>query len=426
MERLTRDFRRLIQEHRDRWPYVVGGFLVICVGVYALTHENTTYVYRNEGKPEYRDAKVLGSRNESLYEGKERILSKVVRDLQASQASLKETQSRLQSKLDELEKAKLETPQPLPSPDGHSSQLGAQGQRPGTYATAPGGIVTGPGIDGLDARRFDHLESSAASTFGFGRNTSGRAPGPQTISFPVKEVAVDRTENIVIPPGSYVKAKLMTGVEAPEGKTYPVLLQLDYAYIVPNKHRLDLSGCFMIAKSTGNLSIERVEMQATKLSCVSKDGRMFEREVAGFIADDKDNSFAVMGSVNSKQDRVAAMAFLSSVVKGVGSALQQAQTSTQSNSGVGGQTNSTNVTGSQAAYIAGGGASEAAGQVTQWYLKQAQNLLPTINIGSGQDVWVIMQETVKLPQDYFRKPGKGESNDSFYTYISRLGDSPRP
>ena len=146
---------------------------------------------------------------------------------------------------------------------------------------------------------------------------------------------------------------------------------------------------------------------------------MFEREVNGFVADDKDNSFAVMGSVNSKQDRVAAMAFLSSIVEGVGKALQQAQT-TQQVTPLGGSQSA--LTGNGAEYMAAGGASNAASMVTQWYLKQAQNLLPTINIGSGQDVWVIMQDTIKLPTDYFRQNLKGGVNANSYSYLSRVLD----
>ena len=205
---------------------------------------------------------------------------------------------------------------------------------------------------------------------------------------------------VKIPSGSFVKAKLLTGVEAPEGKALPVLLQADYAFVGPNKSRIDLTGCFLIAKSSGNLSIERVEMQVTKISCVSKSGRMFDKKINGFVTDAKDNAFAIMGQVNSKQDRVASMAFLSSVVEGISESLQQAQTTTQTYST--GLTSSL-VTGKSGQYMAAGGASSAASQVTQWYLKHAQDLLPTINVGSGQDVWLIVQDTVELPNWYFRK-----------------------
>ena len=180
----------------------------------------------------------------------------------------------------------------------------------------------------------------------------------------------------------------------------------------------------MIAKAQGDLSTERVQMQATKLSCVSKRGGMFEREVNGFVADDVDNSFAVIGRVNSKQDRVAATAFLSSIVAGIGKAIQQAQT-TQQVTPLGGS--QTVLTGDQTKLIAAGGAADAASLVTQWYLKQAQNLLPTINVGSGQNVWVVMQDQVDLPKEYFNQnavsnPVGGPQNASIYSYFTRVAD----
>ena len=244
---------------------------------------------------------------------------------------------------------------------------------------------------------------------------------PSIISFPVQKKERVHEMTVKIPAGSFVKAKLLTGVEAPEGKPLPVLLQADYAFVGPNQSRIDLTGCFLIAKSSGNLSIERVEMQVTKISCVSKSGRMFDKTVNGFVTDAKDNSFAVMGDINSKQGRVAAMAFLSSVVKGVSRSLQQAQTTTQTHaSGV----TSSLISGDQGKYLAAGGIGGAASQVTQWYLQHAQNLLPTIHVGSGRDVWLIMQDTVDLPNWYFRKEMQskemgGEKGRSFL-YLSRF------
>jgi conjugal transfer pilus assembly protein TraB len=190
---------------------------------------------------------------------------------------------------------------------------------------------------------------------------------------------------------------------------------MDYAFIGPNESKIDLSGCFGISKAQGDLSTERVQMQVTKLSCVSKQGRLFERDINGFVADDKDNSFAVIGDVNSKQDRVAAQAFLSSIVEGVGKAIQQTQT-TQQTTPLGGSQST--VTGDAAKYIAAGGASEAASQVTQWYLRQAQGLLPTINVGSGQDIWVVMQDKVELPNWYFKKAKIEKSVFGYFTTLA--------
>lgn len=424
VNRIKRDLLPLVAAHRDKLPYVIAGVIILMFYLVSKGREEVTRVYHSDDKVDFKDARVLGSQGESLYEGKERLLSKTIKDLLDAQKSFKESTASIEARIATLEQGKSNPSQgAAPTEKKDSVGLAGNPQANGDVSQ----VRLGPPPDGLEVSRSSGRSPNyaltaaprAAPTFG-GYSGASRTPrGSTVISFPVKEVSLDKTSGVVIPPGSYVKAKVMTGVEAPEGKTYPVLLQLDYAYIVPNKKRLDLSGCFMIVKSQGDLSTERVQMQASKLSCVSPDGKMFERDVSGFVADDKDNSFAVIGSVNSKQDRVAAMAFLSSVAEGVGKAIQQAQT-TQSMNPLGGT--SSIVTGSSMAYLGAGGASNAAGMVTQWYLQQAQKLLPTINIGSGQDVWVVMQETVRLPNEYFRKNLKGGSNEGVYTYFSRIGE----
>lgn len=413
-KRWIKDAQAFAEENRRFWPH--AGAVLVCLLIYAFSRSNddVVHIYKSETSPDFKDARVLGSQGDSIYEGKERLLMKTLRDL-------REAQTTLQAKVEELEKSRgsqpstaqpygpipMQSPSPVPlvqTPEGASDPKALLAKEP---------IRVGPTPENLPITTF------SSSHLSHGAFHSRERSGNSIISFPVKDLPQTESEGVVLPAGSYVKAKLMTGVEAPEGKTYPALLQLDYAYIVPNHHKLDLSGCFMIAKSEGDLSTERVQMQATKISCVSKSGKMFEREVNGFIADDKDNSFAVIGSVNSKQDRVAAMAFLSSIVEGVGKAIQSAQT-TQQMTPLGGAQSM--LTGNQMQYIGAGGAANAAGMVTQWYLRQAQNLLPTINIGSGQNVWVVMQDTVKLPNDYFRKNMNGGANESVYTYFSRIVD----
>jgi hypothetical protein len=419
--RIKRDLGDLISQHRDKMPYLVAIACLLIFYVVSKGHEQITRVYHSDDKVDFKDARVLGSQGESLYEGKERLLSKTIKDLVEAQKAFKESTASIDLRIANLEQGK--------KPEGLAGNLDAK-KTPEEVKKAVEGQPSDPvrmGAEptGLEVRQFPSHAPDSPANAPLGRVGGSASEAPRfarsnsLISFPVKEVSSEKTSGVVIPPGSYVKAKVMTGIEAPEGKTYPVLLQLDYAYIVPNKKRLDLSGCFMIVKSQGDLSTERVQMQASKLSCVSPDGKMFERDVNGFVADDKDNSFAVIGSVNSKQDRVAAMAFLSSVAEGVGKAIQQAQT-TQTLNPLGG--NSSAITGNSMAYMGAGGASSAAGMVTQWYLQQAQKLLPTINVGSGQNVWVVMQDTVRLPNDYFRKNSKGGTDEGVYTYFSRVGE----
>ncbi len=421
----------------------LGGGLLSMVGLWVL-HEpdnrNSSRVFKQDSHLDFKNASILGNPSRILLQEEESNLSKTQRTVLESQSLLKKEVDSLKSELQQLRASGNSVPNPSASPTAH--QDGAVfGPQP---LPSPGMSLeaghTAPGEEFNHTQISDQVSTHAAAPLPVSRHNAGRSvgnrmglnelgplpkekkPGSTMISFPVKGngKAYLKKPSIVLPSGSYVKAVLLTGVEAPEGKTYPVLMQLDFAYVIPNDKRLDLSGCFMIAKAQGDLSTERVQMQATKLSCISKKTGMFEREVNGFVADDADNSFAVIGRVNSKQDRVAATAFLASIVSGIGKAIQQAQT-TQQTTPLGGA--QAVITGDQAKYIGAGGASEAASQVTQWYLKQAQNLLPTINVGSGQEVWIVMQDQVDLPKDYFNQNSSGGiSNASIYSYFTRIDE----
>lgn len=394
LRRLRRDFA----ERRIVLPAIIVAGVVALIFTFSKASDRT--VHKSIVKPagEYHSQRVLSAPANSIVDGKERILAKRTAEVQRFQKTVLDQFATFDRRLADLETHTSQVPtSPPPTPIPPPAQA-----LPGSQAEAQSS-----GDPAIRSRSYGGRPQYP---------TLSRS-GPEVISFPVKGQKSEQEVTITIPSGSFVKAKLLTGVEAPEGKTYPVLVQLDFAYILPNHHRLDLSGCFMILKATGNLSIERVEMQATKLSCVAQNGTMFERKVNGFIADDRDNSFAVMGRVNTKQHRVAATAFLTSVVAGIGRAIQQAQT-TQQTTPLGGSQSV--VTGSQAQFIGAGGAATAAEMVAQWYLRQAQNLLPTINVGSGQDVWVVLQEQVHLPQSYFHSLTKGEEDESMFTYFTNL------
>lgn len=407
--------------HRKAAAAGIAAIGIVVLLTYASGSEDTRLLIRTDGIPDFKNASVLGNPGEKVLQGEEALFSRQQKQILDSQKQLEAEVSSLRGQFGQLQGVSA-VPSGVPSPSPSTSPA-PSGVQPGS-ATTPVRLGPAPDQYGTGSAR-DTIPTSQAApegrNFGFSQsaNRSG-GTGPGIVSFPVKTsgAAYLKRPSISLPTGSYVKGKLLTGVEAPEGKTYPVLLQLDFAFVIPNHKRLDLTGCFAIAKAQGDLSTERVQMQASKLSCVSEKGGFFEREINGFVADDADNSFAVMGSVNSKQDRVAAMAFLASVVSGIGKAIQQAQT-TQQLTPLGGAQSI--VTGDQAKYIGAGGVSDAASQVTQWYLKQAQNLLPTINVGSGQDIWIVMQDSVDLPKDYFTQNGnEGVEHASIYSHFTRI------
>lgn len=199
----------------------------------------------------------------------------------------------------------------------------------------------------------------------------------------------------VLPAGSWVRAKLLTGVEANSQYAYEVTLQLDYAFTGPNGSKMSMQGCLMVAEAMADLSIERVIIRPRKLSCVRDSGEYVERKVAGFVAG-KDSATGLQGVYSSKQGQVFLAALLASVAKGAGEAVQLSQFEET----VGGSENAQvarNFKGDVGQFAVAKGATEAATMVTDWYLQRAKSLLPTIKSGSGQDVWVILTDSVMVP-----------------------------
>ncbi|MFK7824833.1 MAG: TraB/VirB10 family protein [Oligoflexales bacterium] len=410
MKNLNRSLIQKFKKIREKpgvFLFIAALFLIL--GTYIFSKHQDTKIITYENQAQNFEAGRVISRNNEIYKRKDKIYTDKVESLESKLEDLAKQLANYEQSLakEDLNQEAIEKEGesniPTSSRQEHLPPLSSpQFQKP-PRDFASSIVQTGPEVQDLsnpDIKRRKHITKNKT--------------GPATISFPVKSNSKEENHTVQIPSGSFVKARLLTGIEAPEGKALPVLLQADYAFIGPNKSKVDLSGCFLIAKSTGNLSIERVEMQATKISCVSRSGKAFERKLSGFVADGKDNSFAVMGEVNSKQDRVASMAFLSSVVDGIGKAISQAQTSSVTSQNGG---SSTSITGSEGRYVAANGASNAATTITNWYLKHAERLLPTINIGSGQEAWIVVQEPVSLPNWYFKKPQNKQGGMSFLSKI---------
>lgn len=201
----------------------------------------------------------------------------------------------------------------------------------------------------------------------------------------------------VLPAGSFVRARIVSGVEAIENEPYPVLLQLEYAFTGPNKSKIDLSNCFMIAKAKANLSTERVIMDTETLSCVKENGEHYKISARAYTAGE-DSSFGSTGTYISKQGQVLLAAILANIAKNAGEAVAAAQQTTQIVTGnAGAPASATNVTGDKAAFVAGKSIIDAGSLIANWYLEQAKKLVPSIGIGSGQTVHVIMLDTVRVP-----------------------------
>ncbi len=200
------------------------------------------------------------------------------------------------------------------------------------------------------------------------------------------------------------------GVQVPMGETYPALLQIDYAFVKPNNKRIDLSGCFIVAKAEGDLSTERLQMSPHSISCYNKSGMYFKKDkLVGWAADTKDNDFALRAEVNLNQGRVAQSAFAKALIDGLGQSLER---NTKSVGGKGIDDQSPSVVIKESGQQVGS-------MVADFYLSYLKGLRPTMKVTSGRDAWLVLGSDIELPYEFFKKEDSNENNFEFVTDLFR-------
>lgn len=291
-------------------------------------------------------------------------------------------------------------PQPAPGTtlpfQQHVRQLA---QQPPTPSVPPRGEMPRPPRPGGSTPRTSAPRPTVGDAV---RPTLARAPTslgqPLIFDVPAPTSKSATVHTTVVPAGSYVKVRILTGVEANASDEIPMLVQADHALVGPNQRRIDLTGCMVLLQVRGELSTDRVVGQAKQLSCVRDDGEHVSRAINGYLAGE-DSTFGVTGQLISRQGRVLAAASVASLAEAAGAAVALAQETRQivTNPLGGASQEISNVDGSDVAYVAGSSGSAAASLIANWYLEYADQLVPAIAVGSGRDVWVVLLETVEIP-----------------------------
>lgn len=208
--------------------------------------------------------------------------------------------------------------------------------------------------------------------------------------------------------GSFANARAITGVMATAQKegALPVLLavtgpfhspfQLQGAGLPPLATGVPMQGCFQQGSAAASLANSRVLIQLTRMSCVFPDKASWERPIRGYVVG-ADGTFGVVGKLEVHNGAALVRAFLTSLIAGAGEAFALAKRVTIVTP-LGGTTTAMN--GSQIGEAAGFSAlSLAAAQLSQFYLQQASQLMPTLWLPSDSVMRVVMQEG--LPLDDF-------------------------
>lgn len=273
-----------------------------------------------------------------------------------------------------------QTPPPPPPPQARPGAPRAPGATQNVAQVPTGGFLT---VKLAPAKDADGLRTAATG-----------AAAPRSATKPVKT-----TQNY-LPPGMFGQAILLSGVDAPTGgqsqsNPHPVLLQLHDLAVLPNRYRYDWAQCLITGAGYGDLSSERGYIRTESLSCVSKDGKVLDVPIKGYIVGE-DGKAGMRGRLVSKQGQVLGNALLAGVVGGIGTGLERSS-SIQSISPLGSTTSIK--PGQEFQSGIGAGVGKSLDRLAQYYINLAEKMFPVIEIDAGRKVDVVITQGVLVDVD---------------------------
>lgn len=218
----------------------------------------------------------------------------------------------------------------------------------------------------------------------------------QEVELSIADIGPTPSEDwVYLPIGSFCKGTLLTGVYAAAdvNNPLPVLISLDEAFYGPNKSRIPLKGSFVLGKAYGDLLSQRALIQIVAISSVLPSGHAFENEQdLGYVTDES-GELGIRGQVIYNTGRQLALSFMGGFVAGGAQAMADAQvTSHKTTQG----DVSKDVTGSSSKNMLFSGLAQSAGKLSEYYQKQAEEMVPAVHIKNGVKVCFIVQRGVTI------------------------------
>ena len=212
-----------------------------------------------------------------------------------------------------------------------------------------------------------------------------------------KEGGSKRLEEFA-PAGSFVRVRLLTGVNAPtgmkaKGQPQPVLLKVEDPAFLPNRVRMDVKGCFVVGEAYGELASERAYVRTDKFSCVKKDGTVIQRPVHGYLVD-TDGVIGMRGRIVSRRGLFLARSLTANFIEGVAQAFRTSLTNI-SVTPLGG-TVSTVDSGDALKIGLGEGVAKSVEDLAKMYRELAQETFPVIEVGAGRQGHLVLVDKLAL------------------------------
>lgn len=209
----------------------------------------------------------------------------------------------------------------------------------------------------------------------------------------------ERNKNVesFIPAGSFARAVLLTGLDAPTGgqaKTdpMPVALRLVDHGVLPNYFDVQINACHVTGQGYGNISAERAEIRLERLSCVLVDGDVIEKKIKGFVAGE-DGKPGFRGRVVSKQGSLIAKSLLAGIFSGAGESIEsQYQQTSTSPLGTVSSIDPNRVGEAGAAK----GLANSFEKIADFYIARANEIYPIIEVDSKRQGEIVILEGIDL------------------------------
>lgn len=273
----------------------------------------------------------------------------------------------------------------LPSPTGSSKKSGNKGQ-----ATNNGDSV---------ASAINNFNSANPLSAANGTPQPSRTVEVINFNLTDKRKANDgnKSLNSLIPTTSFVSTTLLNGADAPTGgqaqsNPLPIVLQVRNLANLPNSKKADIKNCRFLGAAWGDLSSERMFARIESLSCVI-NGKAYEMPAKGYIVGE-DGKTGMRGRLVSRKGKTLGLSFLAGVVNATGAAFQSAATTTTSLGGISSKTVNTGDVGRAAL---GGGISEGANSLGEYYRQQAERLFDVIEVDAGRSPEVLITSAIEFP-----------------------------
>ena len=240
-----------------------------------------------------------------------------------------------------------------------------------------------------------------------GRRSGAAGPVQQAARPVIRILGSDVPDNAPLPPlenqtyrlpaTSILTGTLITGLDASTASQsrrdpFPVLLRLQKTAILPNRYQADVRECFVLLAGYGDLSSERAYLRGETVSCVLLDGSVIETRLQGYAAGE-DGKAGVRGRLVTKQGQFIARALMIGFIEGVSDVLQKGDTVTLGLSQSQGEEGGDNPWGSAALR----GTGNALDRIAQFYIDQAYNLFPVIEIDAGRQLDIVLTGHLDMP-----------------------------